>query len=85
MQMNYKIELSNKASKFIEKQNPEQQKRLLKAIYNIPNGDIKRLIGYDGLYRLRIGDYRVIYKFDSYKVVIIILNVGNRGEIYKNL
>jgi hypothetical protein len=40
--MNYKIEIKNKARKFIEKQSPEQQIRILKAIYKIPNGDIKR-------------------------------------------
>lgn len=66
--MNYKIEIKNKARKFIEKQNPEQQIRLLKAIYKIPNGDIKRLTGQNGLYRLRVEDYRVIYSMDNNKL-----------------
>ncbi|NLY44763.1 MAG: type II toxin-antitoxin system RelE/ParE family toxin [Tissierella sp.] len=85
MWMNYKIEIKNKAKKFLLRQNPEVQKRILKAIYNIPHGDIKRLVGQDGLYRLRVGDYRVIYSIDYNKVIIIILNIGNRGEIYNSL
>ena len=85
MWMNYKVEIKSNAKKFIQKQNPKVQKRILKAIYNIPHGDVKRLVGQDGLYRLRVGDYRVIYSIDYNKVTIIILNTGNRGEIYNSL
>lgn len=80
--MNYKIEIKNKARKFIEKQSPEQQIRILKAIYKIPNGDIKRLAGQNGIYRLRVGDYRIIYSMYNNKLVILIMNIGNRGDIY---
>ncbi|MGB4437847.1 MAG: type II toxin-antitoxin system RelE/ParE family toxin [Sedimentibacter sp.] len=83
--MNYRTEIKNKARKFIEKQNPEQQKRILKTIYRIPNGDIKRLTGQNGLYRLRVGDYRIIYSMDNNKLVILIMNIGNRGDIYNDL
>ena len=81
--MNYKIEFRSKASKFLKKQNIEQQKRILKAIYKIPNGDIIRLVGCEGLYRLRVGDVRIIYSLYSDK--IIVFNIGNRGDIYKYL
>lgn len=83
--MNYKIEIKSKARKLIEKQNPEQQIRILKAIYRIPNGDIKRLTGQNGIYRLRVGDYRIIYSMDYNKLVILIMNIGNRGDIYNSL
>jgi mRNA interferase RelE/StbE len=83
--MNYRIEIKTKARKFIEKQNPEQQIRILKAIYKIPDGDIKRLKGQNGLYRLRVGDYRIIYSMDNNRLVIMIMNIGNRGDIYNAL
>lgn len=83
--MSYKIEIKNKARKFLKKQNPEQQIRILKAIYKIPVGDIKRLTGQNGLYRLRVGDYRIIYSLDNNKLTILILNIGNRGDIYSSL
>lgn len=46
------------------------------------NNNIKKLIGYDG-YRLRVGDYRVIYRIDKEKVEILVINIDVRGEIYK--
>ena len=41
-----KINIKKKAQKFISKQDKKQQLRLYKAIYNLPNGDIKQLKGY---------------------------------------
>ena len=79
------LEIRKKAMKFIERQDKSTQMRLFNAIYAIPYGDIKRLNGYDGLYRLRIGDYRVLYTIEKSRQVIIIMNVGNRGDVYDNL
>lgn len=51
-----------------------------------PVGDIKPMQGYhDGRHRLRIGKYRVIYKFGLEKSLEIlhIIDIGSRGNIYK--
>ena len=50
--MNYKIR--PKALKFIEKQDKIQRTRIYKAICNLPNGDIKKLVGCRSEYRLRV-------------------------------
>lgn len=34
-------------------------------------------------YRLRVGDWRVIYEVEDDKLVILVLKVGSRGEIYR--
>lgn len=52
--MNYKITIRPKALKFIEKQDKLQRLRIYKAIYNLPNGDVKKLAGYKNDYRLRV-------------------------------
>lgn len=52
--MIYKIKIRPKALKFIEKQDKSQKIRLYKAIYNLPNDDIKKLAGYENTYRLRV-------------------------------
>ncbi len=39
--------------------------------------------GYTGLYRLRVGDYRVIYTVNNGELVVYVIDVGNRGDIYK--
>lgn len=82
--MTYKINIKKKAQKFIDKQDKNQQLRLYKAIYNLPNGDIKQLKGYTTIYRLRVGEYRVIFEWVENEIVIDVTDAGNRGDIYKN-
>ena len=52
--MTYEIKIRPKALKFIEKQSKGQRLRIYKAIYNLPNGDVKKLVGCKNEYRLRI-------------------------------
>lgn len=83
--MKYKIVIEKLAEKFIVKLPKPEKERVLKAIYKLPNeGDIKRLKGKKsrGLYRLRVGDYRVIYTLDNGELVVCVIDAGNRGQIY---
>ena len=60
MKSQYAIRFEKSAEKFLRKQTPGIQENLLTAIYKLPDGtDIKRLKGYD-LYRMRVGNIRVI-------------------------
>lgn len=83
--MKYRIELNKKSQKFIKSQQPKQQERLLKAIYKLPDGNVKALAGFKDVYRLRVGDYRVIYELHNDVLLILIVNIGNRGQIYNKL
>ena len=47
-----------------------------------PTG-IKALKGDAGIYRLRVGDYRVLYKVHDDQVVVLVLAVGHRREVYR--
>lgn len=82
--MIYKINIKKKAQKFIDKQDKTQQLRLYKAIYNLPNGDIKQLKGYNTIYRLRVGEYRIIFEWVNNEIIINVTDADNRGDIYKN-
>lgn len=44
--------------------------------------DLPLTANWSGFYKLRVGDYRVIYEFDLELQVIIIIRVGHRREIY---
>lgn len=44
-------------------------------------GDVRKLRGREG-FRLRIGDYRVIYILDDDKLVLLVVKVGTRGSVY---
>lgn len=73
--------------KFIRKQDKKQQERIFKAIYVLPTlGDIKKMIGEDNLYRLRVGDFRILFEMSAKSntvTLIEVTNADNRGQIYK--
>ena len=80
----YSIIIKKAAKKFIDKLPANEKKRLVAAIEQLPDGeDIKKLKGHDGLLRLRVGEYRVIYAIDNGRLIIFIIDAGNRGDIYK--
>ena len=83
--MKYRIEINKRSQKFIKAQPPKQQERLLKAIYRLPDGDVRQLAGVKNAYRLRVGDYRVIYELRNDILLITVVNVGNRGQIYNRI
>ncbi len=75
------IVYSKQAQKFLNKQSALTRKRIMLAIENLPSGDVKKLAGYKDLYRLRIGNFRVIFNKDG--EILYILKVDNRGDVYK--
>lgn len=82
--MMYKIEINKHSYKFILKQDKTQQARILNAVNRLPNsGDIKPLQGYSGVYRLRVGDYRILYTVDHDVMTVYVIGIGSRGQIYK--
>lgn len=82
--MTYKIIIQKKAKKFIDKLPMNEKRRLVSAIERLPNGeDIKELSGHKGMLRLRIGTYRIIYKVDHGELIVLVIDAGNRGDIYK--
>lgn len=82
--MSYQIVIEKRAQKFIRKQPRPQQERLLRAISKLPDGDVKQLQGNEGLFRLRVGTYRIIYTIDNNRLVITVIDAGNRGQVYQN-
>ena len=81
--MSYTILYEKAAVKFLKKQPEEQQRRIMEAIHALPErGDIKQLKGHAELFRLRIGSYRIIYTVDHGKLVVCVIDIGNRGQIY---
>lgn len=82
----YQIIIKKPAKKFIDRLPQNEKRRIVEAIERLPDGtDVKRLQGHDDLYRLRVGDYRIIYTVDHGALVICIVAAGNRGQIYNQL
>ena len=85
-----KIVYSKNSLRFLSKLEPKAVARIREAIegltHNPPEGDIKPMQGYsDGRKRLRVGSWRVIYRYDrdGQIEVLLIIDIGNRGDIYK--
>ncbi|MCL2053098.1 MAG: type II toxin-antitoxin system RelE/ParE family toxin [Oscillospiraceae bacterium] len=76
-----RIEFSSRAMKFLQRLQEKSQKRILAAIYKLPQGDILPLEGKNGEYRLRVGGWRVIWEYRG--ELIFIMEIGNRGDVYK--
>ena len=75
------INYSKQAIKFLNKQTIDTKKRIIGAIQKLPDGDIKKYKGTLNKYRLRVGDYRVI--FDKQGNILYIEKIGSRGDVYK--
>ena len=85
-----RIVYSRNALKFLSKLEQKSVARIRAAIDGLtrepPEGDIKQMQGYsDGRKRLRVGAWRVIYRIDQDNLieVLFIIDIGNRGDIYK--
>jgi mRNA interferase RelE/StbE len=48
----------------------------------VPNNNVKKLTGIEG-YRLRVGDWRVVYTLKHEILTVIVIRVGHRREIYE--
>ena len=82
--MKYEIVIEKKPLKFIRQQSESQQIRLYNAIKRLPQaGDVKKISGRAGYYRLRVGDYRIIFTIDHGRYIVCVVDAGNRGDIYK--
>ena len=87
--MTYRIEFSWPASRQFDRVSPQMRSRLARAIDALandplPQGSLK-LSGQGDRYRIRVGDYRVIYSVRNDMLVILIVSIGHRREVYRDL
>ena len=82
----YRVEISRTAERQLKTVAREHQVRLAKsmrgpALEPRPHGS-HQLHGYEDVYRIRVGPYRIIYSVDE-RVVVIILKIGHRREVHR--
>ena len=85
----YSVLFKKSAQKELVKLAPKIQARVLDAISFLrlnpysENLNIKKLKGADFLYRLRVGDYRVVYEVNENVLIITVIKLGHRKEVYR--
>lgn len=77
------IRYKKKAIKYILSCDSNTKKRLKESIENLPLGDVKKLMGYEAEYRLRVGELRILFNVQN--GIITINDIKPRGQIYKGL
>ena len=84
--MSYKIQIDDKVIKDLKKIDRVWQKRILDKIRTVLSDNPysgKKLVGnLSPYYRLRVGDYRVIYEIIEDRIVVEVIKVKHRKEVY---
>ena len=84
--MSYEVRFTPASAKFLERLRDESLKRrIAKALHGLeenphPPG-CKKLAGEDELYRVRVGDYRIIYQIQNTVLIVLVVQIGNRRDI----
>ena len=89
--MAYNVELSAEVDRELSKLDTQQAKRILKFLHDrVAKLDDPRSIGealhgwrLGEFWKYRVGDYRLICKIEDNRLVVLILRVGHRREIYR--
>jgi mRNA interferase RelE/StbE len=87
--VSYQVEITREALRALSKLDKPIRRRVQSAIDELqadcrPHVAIA-LQGLSGAYRIRIGDYRVIYTINDDKLVVVVVDLGHRREIYRDL
>ena len=85
--MSYRIELVSSAERQFKKLRPQVRNRILQKIIlleNQPKPSGSKKLHDTPYYRIRIGDYRVIYSVDDADKLVRILDAGHRREVYRS-
>lgn len=84
----YVVEFTKSAQKELKKLPKDISTRIVQAIYKLSEdprkGKVRPMVGVKS-WRLRVGDYRVIYDIYDKKLIILVIRVRHRKDIYKKL
>ena len=85
--MSYQIELSKRAERQLKKLDPGTQSLLGAAIDALamdprPSG-VKKLKGEENVYRVRVRDYRIVYEIQDDELIVLVIKIGHRRDIYR--
>jgi len=79
-----KITYHKQAVKAIDRLDVPTKQRIKQGIENLPSGDVKPLRGHMELYRLRVGDWRIVFSYPDDGTVMI-ERISPRGGAYKGV
>lgn len=86
--MSYTVEVSRPAEKFLRALTDKRLYLRLREALNALETDPRpangiKLQGENELYRVRVGDYRIVYQIRDRQLIVLIIQIGHRREIYR--
>jgi mRNA interferase RelE/StbE len=83
----YRVEVSATAERQIRKLSRDEQIRVVRTIQRLsvdprPAG-CRKLSGSDDVFRVRVGRFRILYSLEDRRLVVIVLKVGDRKDVYR--
>lgn len=83
---NYSIKFKTSAEKDLKKLDKKTQEKIKEILDQLiddsANVDIKKMQGLKNTYRVRKGSYRIIFEDHNHELIILIIEIGLRGDIY---
>ena len=87
--MSYRIEIKKSAAKSLKKIPKADRIRIVEKIDsfadNLPDVATTKLKGNNPFHRVRVGDYRIVYEIQEDILVILVVKIGHRKDIYRSL
>jgi mRNA interferase RelE/StbE len=85
----YEVRLKPSAERKLRKLPRDAQQRIARRLDGFaaeprPSG-CERLSGLDDLYRVRVGDYRIVYEIEDDILVVLVITIGHRRDVYRRL
>ena len=83
----FELAISATAERQLRKLGQQDRIRILRGVLRLaqepyPRG-CRKLTGFDDVYRIRVGIYRVVYSVNRRRIVVVILKVGHRKDVYR--
>jgi mRNA interferase RelE/StbE len=83
----YRILFTSISERQLNRLPHQEQARIIPKINTLaqsprPSG-VKKLKGVKDLYRIRVGDYRIIYEIQDIGLVVLVVKIGNRSDVYR--
>ena len=87
--MAYRVELKPSAAKALARLPRRDQRRVARKIDALAEDPrpkaARKLSGAEALYRVRAGDYRILYQVQDDVLLVLVVRIGHRRDVYRNL
>ena len=85
--MTYRVDVAPAAVRQLRTLDPVARRRVQAAVELLSSeprpAGAKRLVGGDGEWRVRTGDYRIVYEIDDQVLIVLVVALGHRRDIYR--